>query len=111
MKCGGTFSKGHLAVCPAKDTICTSCKNREHFIRLCKLGRKNVIIVDSQTLHNTDCNNPSEQPDVNNDRVNRECCGVINAWSESGQSNNSVLNVTTNYDNQGKELKKLLTAQ
>ena len=23
MECGGTFSKGHLAVCPAKDTTCT----------------------------------------------------------------------------------------
>ena len=68
-------------------------------------------IVDSQIVHNTDCNYPSEQPDVNNDRVNRECCGVVNAWSESGQSDNddySVLKVTTIYDNQGKELKKLL---
>ena len=60
MKCGGIFSKGHLAVGPAKDTNRTSCKNHEHFIRLCKSGRKNVIIVDSQTVHNTDCNYPSE---------------------------------------------------
>ena len=67
-------------------------------------------IVDSQIVHNTDCNYPSEQPDVNNDRVNRECCGVINSWSESGQSgydDDSVLNVTTIYDNLVKELKKL----
>ena len=67
--------------------------------------------MDSQIVNNTDCNYPSEQPDVNNDRANRECCGVINAWSQSGQSDNddeSVLNVTTIYDNQGKELKKLL---
>ena len=99
---------------PAKDTNCTSCKIREHFIRLCKSGRKNVILGDSQTVHNTDCNYPSEQPDVYNDRVNREFCGVINAWSEFGQSDNddySVLSVTTNYDNQGKELKKSLTAK
>ena len=110
MKCSGTFSKGHLAVCPTKDTICTSCKYRGHFTRLCKSRRKNINIVDSQIVHNTDCNYPSEQPDVNNDPVNREGCGVINAWSESGQSNNddySVLNVKTIYDNQGKELKKL----
>ena len=43
--------------------------------------------------------------------MDRECCGVINAWSESGQSENddySVLNVTTIFDNDGKELKKLL---
>ena len=26
MKCSGTFSKGHLAVYPAKDTTCTSSK-------------------------------------------------------------------------------------
>ena len=105
MKCGGTFSKGHLAVCPAKDTTCTSCKYRGHFTRLCKARSKNLNVVDSQNVTNTDCNYSSEQPDVNSDRANRECCGVINAWSESGQSNNddySVLNVTTTYDNQGK---------
>ena len=48
--------------------------------------------------------------DINIHRANRECCGVINAWSDSGQSDNndySVLNVTTIYDDQGKELKKL----
>ena len=111
MKCGGNFTKGHLAVCPAKDTTCTTCKYRGHFSRLCKSRRKIVNIVDSQIVNNTDCNYPSEQPDVNIDRANRECCGVINAWSESGQSDNddySVLNVTTIYDDQGKELKKLL---
>ena len=67
--------------------------------------------MDSQNVHNTECNYPSEQPHVNNDRVDRECCGVINAWSESGQSDNdnySVLNVTTICGNQRKELKKLL---
>ena len=83
MKCGGTFSNGHLAVCPAKDTTCTSCKDCGHFTKLCKSRRKNVNIVDSQIVHNIDCNYPSEQPDVNNDPVYRECCGVINAWSES----------------------------
>ena len=67
--------------------------------------------MDSQIVNNTDCNYPSEQPDVNNDRAKRECCGVINAWSESGQSDiddYSELNVTTIYDNEEKELKKLL---
>ena len=111
MKCGGSFTKRHLAVCPEKDTTCTTCKYRGHFTRLCKSRRKNVNIVDSQIVNNTDCNYLSEQPDVNNDRINRECCGVINAWSESGQSDNddySVLNVTTIYDDQGKELNKLL---
>ena len=59
--------------------------------------------MDSQIVNNTDHNYPSEQPDVHIDRANRECCGVINAWSDSGQSDNdgySVLNVTTIYDDQ-----------
>ena len=67
--------------------------------------------MDSQIVNNTDHNYPSEQPDVHIDHANRECGGVINAWSESEQSDNddySVLNVTTIYDDHGKELKKLL---
>ena len=39
-KCGGSFSKGYVAVCPAKDLTCTSCKYRGHFTRLCKSCRK-----------------------------------------------------------------------
>ena len=111
MKCAGTFSKGHLALCPVRDTTCTSCKYRGHFTRLCQCRGKNVNIVYSQIVHNTGCNYPSEQPDVNNYRVNRECCGVINAWSESRQSDNdgySVSNITTIYHIQRKELKKFL---
>ena len=110
MKCGGLFSKGHLAVCPAKDTTCTSCKFKGHFTRLCRSRRKNVNIVNTQIVDNTDFN-PSDIQDVNTDLMDRECCGVINAWSESGQSENddySVLIVTTIFDNDGKELKKLL---
>ena len=34
VKCGGNFSKGHLAVFPAKDTTCTSCKYKGHLTRL-----------------------------------------------------------------------------
>ena len=110
MKCGGTFSKGHLAVCPAKDTTCSSCIYKGNFIRLCRSRRKNVNFVNSQIVDDTDFN-PSDIPDVNKDHVDRECCGVINAWSVSGQSENddySVLNVTTIFDEDGKELKKLL---
>ena len=65
----------------------------------------NVQIVD-----NAD-SNPSEHPDASLDHVTRECCGVINAWSESGKSETddcSVLNVTTMFEDDGKELKKLL---
>ena len=50
-----------------------------------------------QTVGNTNYN-PSDHTDVNMDRVNRECFDVMNAWSESGQSDNDdcfVINVTT----------------
>ena len=91
-------------------STCTSCKYKGHFIRFCKSRRRNVNIVNNQTVDNTDFN-PSDLPDVTTDHVNRECCGVINAWSECGQSENddySLLNVTTIFDNDGKEVKKLL---
>ena len=110
MKCGGTFSKGHLAVCPAKDTTCTSCKQKGHFTRRGRSRRRYVNIVNNQIVDNTDFN-PSDIPDVYTDHVDRECCGVINAWSEYGQSENddySVLSVTTVFDDDGKELKKSL---
>ena len=71
MKCRGTFSKGHLAVCLAKDTTCTSCKYKGHFTRLCKSRRKSVNIVNTQIVDNVDFN-PSDHPDVN-----RERCDVI----------------------------------
>ena len=107
MKSGGTFSKGHLAVCPANDTTCTSCKYKVHFSSLCESRSRNVNLVNNQIVDNTDLN-PSDIPDVNTNHVNRECCGVINAWSESGQSENvdySVLNITTIFKNDEKELK------
>ena len=110
MKCGGTFSKRHLAICPAKKISCTTCKYKGHFTKLCKSRCKNVNIVNTQIVDNRDFN-PSDHPDVNMDHVIRECCGLINAWPESGQSDNdyySALNVTTIFDNDGKELKKLL---
>ena len=110
MKCGGTFSKGHLAVCPAKDTTCTSCKYKGYFTKLCKSHRKNVNNVNTQIVDDTDFN-PSDHPDVNSDHANREFCDVINAWLESRQSENdnySVLNVTPIFNDDGKELKNLL---
>ena len=56
IKCGGTFSKGHLAVCPAKDTTCTSCKYKGHFTRLCRSRRRSVNKVNNQIVDNTDFN-------------------------------------------------------
>ena len=68
------------------------------------------IKVNNQVVNSEDCN-PCNQPDENLDRANRECCGVINELSESGQNENddfSVMNVTTIFDDDGEELKKLL---
>ena len=83
MKCGGTFSKRHLAVCPAKNTICLSCKYKGHFTKLCKSHRKNVNIINKQIVDNTDFN-PSDHPDVYMDHVNRDCCDVINLLWRDG---------------------------
>ena len=68
MKCEGIFSKGHLAVCPAKDTTCTPCRYKGHFTRLFRSRRKNVNFVNSQTVDNTDFI-PSDTPDVNTDHI------------------------------------------
>ena len=54
MKSSGTFSNGHLAVFPAEDTTCATCKSREGFTRLYKPRGKNLSIVDSRTAHDTD---------------------------------------------------------
>ena len=75
MKCDGTFSKGHLAGCPAKETTCTSGNFKGHFTRLCKLRRKNVNIVNTYIVDNTDFN-PSDHPDVNMDHDISTFCPV-----------------------------------
>ena len=59
MKCGETFSNGHLAVC--RVCTCTSCKFKGHFTSHCKFRRKNVNLVNTQTEDNTDFN-PSVHP-------------------------------------------------
>ena len=67
-------------------------------------------MVNTQIVDNTDFS-PSDHADVNSDHVNREFCGVIKSWLESGQSENDnyfVLNITSIFDDDGKELKKLL---
>ena len=106
----GPFQKDIWLFVQRRTHTCTSCKYKGHFTRLCKSLRKIVNIVNTQTVDNADFI-PSDHPDVNMDYVNRECFGLINAWSESGQSETddySVLNVTTILDDDGKELKKLL---
>ena len=71
LKRGGTFSKRHFQVCPAKDTTCTSCHDKDNFIRLCTFFRKKVSVVNTQVVDNTDSNYLSDPPDVKMDHVNR----------------------------------------
>ena len=104
-------AKGHLAKCPAKDVICISCNFKRHSTKNCKSRRRNVSIVNIPGILNTGIANPSDNNPVVNNHVEKECCGVINAWLETGKSDNddySVLNVTTIFGNDGKELKKPL---
>ena len=111
MKCGGSFSKGNMAICLAKGTTCTSCKFKGHLPNSVNhVGRRNVNIVNTQIIDNADFN-PSDPPNINMVHENRESCGIINAWSESDQSENddyTVLNITLIFDDDGKELKKFL---
>ena len=86
--CGGTFSSVNLAVCPAKDTTCTSGNYNDDFTRFCKSRSKKINILNIQIINTTDFNYHSDQPDVNNDFVNGEGCGVITARSEPEQSDN-----------------------
>ena len=51
-------------------------------------------MVDIETAHNTDFSYSSEPTDINNDRVNKECCGVISARSESRHSDNDDYSIT-----------------
>ena len=88
MKYGGMFTKKQLAIFPVKDAHCTACNIKGHFTKTCKCKRKIVNIVDSSNALNNDVQSPiqqSEQHSVNNQM---EFCGVINAWTEAGLSDN-----------------------
>ena len=110
MKCGNTFTKGHLNVCPAKDIICKNCNFKGHFAKLCKSRNKRPTVNNvSNNFVNTE--NCTYTPLENSNMEERESCDVINAWNEYGQSDDddfSVLSVRTIYDNNGLETKKLL---
>ena len=86
--CGGSFSLVKLAVCPAKDTICTSGNYNGDFTRFCKSRSKNINIVNIRIINTTDFNYPFRSARRNKDFVNREGCGVITARSEPEQSDN-----------------------
>ena len=109
MKCGNAFTKGHLKVCPAKETICNVCKYKGHFGRLCKSkGRNSAKKFVEETVISHNCSYSSEGLQA---RSEENFCGVINVWTEEGISDNddySVLNIRTIYDTNGLETKKLV---
>ena len=109
MKCGNAFTKGHLNVSPAKEIVCIICKYTGHFGRLCKSkGRKPAVNTVDETVNSHNC---SYSPEDLQARSKESFCGVINAWTEEGISDNddySVLNIRTIYDTNGWETKKLV---
>ena len=101
MKCGNAFTKGHLNVFPAKEKICNICKHKGHFARLCKSKGRKPVVNNVENVNNPYCSYSPEEPQVN---TNEKFCGVINAWTEEGTSDNddySVLNFRTLYDDNG----------
>ena len=111
LECGRNFAKEHLAVCLVKDAICTSYNVKGHFTKNCISRRKkNGNVLNNHEIVDTELVNPLDQPPVNNN-VQKKGFWPINARSETGQNDDedySVLNVTTIFDNDEKELKKLL---
>ena len=112
MKFGNAFTKGHLNdlnVCPAKEIICNICKYKGPFGRLCKpKGRKPAVNTVEESVNSQNC---SYSPEDLQARSEEDFCGVINAWTEEGISDNddySVLIIRTIYDINGKETKKLV---
>ena len=52
MKCGNAFTKGHLNLCPAKESVCNICKYNGHFGRLFKSkGRKPAVNTVDETVN------------------------------------------------------------
>ena len=71
----------------------------------------NVKTVDTYNFVNNIVQSLIQQSIYNSLNSQKEFCGVINAWTEAGLSDNedySVLNVTTVFDSNGKDLKNLL---
>ena len=99
MKCGNAFTKGHLNVCTAKKLLCNICKYKGHFGRLCNWkGRKPAVNIVDETVIGQNC---SYSPEDLQARSEENLCGVINAWTEEGISDNddySVFNIRTIYD-------------
>ena len=109
MKCRNAFTKGHLNMCPAKEIACNNCKYKGLFGRLCKSkGRKPAVNIVDEAVNTQNC---SYSPEDLQARSEENFCGVINAWTDEGISDNddySVLNIRTIYDINGLEIKNLV---
>ena len=109
MKCENAFTKEHLNVCPAKEIICNFCKYKGHFGRLCESKERRPVVNNvEENVNNPNCSDSPEDPQLNTDE---NLCGVINAWTEEGTSDNdyySVLNIRAIYDDIGLESKNFL---
>ena len=80
MKCGNTFTKGHLNVCPAKEITCKNCNYKGHFAKLCKSRNKRPTVNTVSNYVNTE--NCTYTPPENSWMEEKESCEVINAWHE-----------------------------
>ena len=89
--------------------ICNICKNKGHFGRLFKpKGRKPAVNPVEEVVNSQNCSYSPEDPQA---RIKENFCGVINAWTDEGISDNgdySDLNIRTIYDTNGMETKKLV---
>ena len=96
-------------MCPAKEIDCNICKYKGHFGRLCKSkGTKPAVNTVDESVNSQSCSYSQENLQA---RSNENFCGVINAWTEEGTSDNdnySVLNIRKIYDTNGLETKKLV---
>ena len=107
MKCGNTFTKGHLNVCPAKDITCKSCNYKGHFAKLCKSRNKRPTVntVSDNYVNNENC---TYTPPENSWMEDQKLCDVVNAWNEYGQSDDDNFSVRTVYNKNGLETKNIL---
>ena len=84
-------------------------KYKGHLGRLCKSkGRKPAVNTVEESVISQNC---SYSPEDLLARIEGNFCGVINAWTEEGISDNDeyfVLNIRTIYDTIGMETKKLV---
>ena len=79
---------------------------------MCKSkGRRPAVNTVQEAVNSQNCPYPPEDPQA---RIEKNFCGVINAWTEEGISANdvySVLNIRTIYDTNCEETKKLVNIE